>query len=150
MSFHYSENLFPLAKMKDFIKKRFHQMEKLLSRVSEKWRKKGFYQSEHPSCRLSFRENKLFLWKLFIPNSNNGFYQQQYSSDQKNIFSITQKIRLRQVNEGQKNRFPQQEYGLSLKTDFPTNKKHVSTSRNEGLAKKYDPVDGKNTFTDNS
>ena len=39
---------------------------------------------------------------------------------------------------------------MSLKTDFPTNKKHVSTSRNEGLAKKYDPVDGKNTFTDNS
>ena len=26
---------------------------------------------------------------------------------------------------------------------FPANKKQVSTSRNEGLAEKYDPIEGK-------
>ena len=45
-----------------------------------------------------------------------------------------------------KKSFPQQEYGSSLKIDFPANKKNVSTSGNERLAKKYDPVDGKNCF----
>ena len=33
---------------------------------------------------------------------------------------------------------------------FPANKKHVSTGRNEGLAEKYDPVEGKIASTDNS
>ena len=33
---------------------------------------------------------------------------------------------------------------------FPANKKHVSTSRNEGLAEKYDPVEGKIASTGNS
>ena len=31
----------------------------------------------------------------------------------------------------------------------PANKKHVSTSRNEGLAEKCDPVEGKVAFTGN-
>ena len=33
---------------------------------------------------------------------------------------------------------------------FPANKKHVSTSRNEGLAEKNDPVERKIAFTGNS
>ena len=48
------------------------------------------------------------------------------------------------------NRFPQQDYGSSLKKDFPTNKKHVSTCWNDGLTKKYDPFDGKIAFTGSS
>ena len=32
---------------------------------------------------------------------------------------------------------------------FPANKKHVSTSRNEGLAEKYYPVEGKVASTGN-
>ena len=36
------------------------------------------------------------------------------------------------------------------KIKFPANKKHVSTSRNEGLAAKYDPVEGKIVSTGNS
>ena len=32
---------------------------------------------------------------------------------------------------------------------LPANKKHVSTSRNEGLAEKYDPVEGKIASADN-
>ena len=32
---------------------------------------------------------------------------------------------------------------------FPTNKKHVFTGRNEGLAEKYDPVEGKIVSTGN-
>ena len=35
-------------------------------------KKNGFHQ---PQNQLSTSKNQLFLWKLFSPNSNNGFYQ---------------------------------------------------------------------------
>ena len=52
-------------------------------------KKNGFHQPENLRCQLSF-----------TPNSNNGFYQQQYSSDLKINFSTKQKIGLRQPDEG--------------------------------------------------
>ena len=59
-------------------------------------KKNGFHQPEN---QLSTSNNKLFL-RLFTPNSNNGFYQQPNSSDQKNTFSAKQNIRFHQPDEG--------------------------------------------------
>ena len=59
-------------------------------------KKNDFHKLEN---HLFTSKNKLFL-RLFTPNSNNGFYQQQNSSDQKNTFSAKQKIRLHQPDEG--------------------------------------------------
>ena len=62
--------------------------------------KKWFPLARKSQLSVTFSKNKLFFWKLLSPNSNDSFYQQQYSSDQKNTFSTKQKIRLYQPDEG--------------------------------------------------
>ena len=89
--FQQTKNLISLARMKYWLKNMLQ-----LAAISEKWRKNYFHWSEK---QFSTSNNKLFLSKLFSSNSNNGFYQQQNSSDQKNTVAIWRKIRFHQLDE---------------------------------------------------
>ena len=100
------------------------------------------------SCLLartsSFFENCLLLILIMVSTNSNIVLTKQI------LFPVSRKSVCTSWMKVLENRFPQQEYGSSLKIDFPPNKKNVSTSGNETLAKKYDPVDGKIALTRSS
>ena len=89
--FQQTKNLISLARMNYWLKYMLQ-----LAAISEKWKKNYFHWSEK---QFSTSNNKLFLSKLFSSNSNNGFYQQQNSSDQKNTVSTWHKILFQQLDE---------------------------------------------------
>ena len=73
MSFHQPENPFPLARMKNFIEKDVSTRRK---NYWEESLKSGGRKMVSTSQKISvvFSKIKLFLWKLFTPNSDNAFY----------------------------------------------------------------------------
>ena len=102
-------------------------------------------------------KNKLFLEKLFPPNSNNGFHQQKNSFHSlfpldrksistirikdflKNMFSLNAKVAsaLKNLRKNKKIGVFQQECGASLKIDFPLISVTISTSRKSLRIKRY-------------
>ena len=65
---------YPESKIKDFVEKDISNRPKkaITGRESPKNDEKN--SSHQPENQLSTSKNKLFLWKLFVPNSNNVFY----------------------------------------------------------------------------
>ena len=115
-----------------------------LARVSEKQRENDFHQRE---SQLPTSNNELFLSKLCSSYSNNGFYQQGNSTDQKILLPLDRKSvcssrvkdtfprygkaasTLKTLRRIEKNGVHQQEYGSSLKMDLPVISIIVSTYR---------------------
>ena len=99
-------------------------------------------KSQLSLARLSsFFENCLLLIPIMLSTSSNK------ALTKKILFPLSRNPFALAGWRILENRFPQQDYGSSLKKDFPTNKKHVSTCWNDGLTKKCDPFDGKIAFT---
>ena len=79
--------------------------EKFLEKYVPTIRKNCFFWQENRR-KWNYQEN-VFLWKLALPNFNNGFQQEKKNSKQKHIVSTRQKVS-----------FHQPELKISLKNTF--------------------------------
>ena len=116
--------------MKDFVEDYFSTRRKKNYHCQESLKNEEKMVST--SQKISFT-NKLFLWKLFLPNSNNGCCYEKAASTLTNLW------------KNRKNWCPLAEIWFVFKTDFPLISIIVSTSR-KNSQKQYYFQQTKNSF----